>query len=369
MATNVYFGDGYGELSYTTTPGYNPTMIAGAATGNQTFTRSGGVTIPISVADGYPGWTIKATALFSPFNVYYLTPISVTSTTVVIESFISSSAGQSFSFQFWAFDWNNINNWYANPGSFSCCCGPVYTPGYPNGSLPTATDNVVFLGGGDGSGSSYSAHIVNGPSGVFAGTLTFGLGNPNGRVTLEKGNYSGNVLISYANYGANRIAPSITGGTYSGNVILENLGWIAGGLFTKSVTRSCGTTVPSFPFTITWPTSTGIPTGRITGGTYSPIVSIPYSSFPNNTQNYYPTDPGFAIGGGVFSPTVNLTGLPSGAVPAGSPGFIFNTIDTRTKKKKLKKKIVEPIFEERESAYPTNEDDERTLMVLLGVKP
>ena len=303
---NVYFGDGYAELPFTSIAGYNPTMVAGTATGNQIFTRSGGVSIPVSVSGGYPNWMIKITEIARPYIQYVFSPISVTSTTVTISSFISGSAGKSYAFQFLAFDWNNTANWYSTLGTYICCCGSsTYTPGAALGRVPNPSlgDTIVLVGSGVSAvgygGSTYPSYIVNGPSSTYSGSITWG-GPAGGWTSLSAGSYSGAITVN----AVNNAPPAIIGGTYSGIVALTNTGWISGGSFTGTVNRAA---------------SAGVLIGKITGGTYSPTVNVPYSSFPSSSQNYYPNDPGFLAGGGTFSPNVTITGVGSDILGAGLP--------------------------------------------------
>ena len=297
---NVYFGDGYAELPFTATAGYNPTMVAGTATGNQTFTRSGGVPIPVSVTSGYPRLTIKITEIANPYIQYVLSPLSVTSTTVTISGFLSGSAGKSYTFQFLAFDWNNDVNWYSTLGTYSCCCGSsTYTPGAALGRVPNPSlgDTVVLVGSGVSvigyGGNIFPSHIVNGPSSTYSGSITWG-GPAGGWTILSVGSYSGAITVN----AANSAPPAIIGGTYSGTITLTSTGWISGGSFTGTVNRAA---------------SAGVPVGKITGGTYSPTATIALG--PGNTLNSgYPNDPGFLSGGGAFSPSVTITGVGGGGI-------------------------------------------------------
>ena len=308
---NVYFGDGYAELAFTATAGYSQTMVGGTVSGNQTWTRVGGVPIPVVISGGYPGWQIKATKLTSPFTTVMLSVVSTTSTTVVINGVISGSLGQQWTFQFFAFDWNVQNNWYSTIGNYSCCCGtPNYTPGTLLGRLPDpATDSVVLIGSGTTAvgygGNTYESHIINGPTGTYSGAMTFGFVASLGATTIDAGNYSGAVNVNlYNGQSGQYVSPAILGGTYSGAVTLSGTGWIGGGTFTGSVSRSA---------------SAGVPVGKITGGTYSPSATIPLLKPQNTVNSGYPNDPGFAAGGGTFSPYVVITGVGSDILGAGLP--------------------------------------------------
>jgi len=295
-------------------------MVAGAQTGNQVFTRSGGVPIPISYSGTPNVWAIKITKTTSPFNVLLVYARSINSTTVVIDGNLApvGPSGSIWTFQFLAFDWNNQNNWYTSLATKSACCCSV-NPGNLLGRLPNPAlgDTVILVGSGY-SANTTASNIVNGPSGTYSGPIGWNSAADygGGYVTLNAGTYSGAISLNINNYYQ---FGGIGGGTYSGAVTLSNAGWISGGTFTGTVTRACGTTVPTGPGNVIWYFSTGIPVGRITGGTYSPSATIALTKPLNTVNSGYPNDPGFAAGGGVFSPNVVITGVGSDILGAGLP--------------------------------------------------
>lgn len=217
-------------------------------------------------------------------------------------------------------NWSTVANWFTTLGSFGVCCIPI--PGNPYGKIPQPGDNVVLVGLFRTGGSNQQT--LNGPSTPFNGPISWlnTSGNVNqcaNAITLTGGKFSGTITIGpvYSN-GVAAGTPSlmkygIDGATCSGTVsvvgldptasvsggpsIFGNYGkfGIFSGTFTGSVTRTTGN----------W--------NIISGGTYTPspasncaLLGPPYVL----SDTGLPVDPGFAVGGGTFSPVINVTGVP-----------------------------------------------------------
>jgi hypothetical protein len=195
-------------------------------------------------------------------------------------------------------NWNTVSNWYSAPGAppGSCCCG---VPGTPLGRVPNAATDSVILFNSTTSGAT-PGQITTGPSGGYAGSITWSTVTGLGKWLIAAGNYSGNITINNAGGSVPATEFGISGGSFSGDVVLQGingsvsasslLAEISGGTFTGTVTRS------QFPYQ-----------NKITGGTYSPTATATQTDGIIDTV---PEDPGFAAGGGTFSPQITITNLP-----------------------------------------------------------
>jgi hypothetical protein len=264
-------------------------------------------------------------------------------------------------------NWNNQDNWFSSVAYF--VYGPdYYISGTPLGRLPTEQDTVhlycrvlsnapsswngnLVLAAYEGDDASNSVNTVpNVPVGTWGGTIT------------------GGASYYIIPGGLGTVVSTITGGTFNGAVSLTNM-QVTGGTFNNSFTlaREYGDG-PSFinggvfngavsftgkaePNPALWNATEGIRGGTfnstvavrntviqggtfyglltpyvpaigatrngltlIRGGTYSPAATVNLIKsnglwIPDPAT--LPNDPGFAAGGGTFSPRLTLTGLPN----------------------------------------------------------
>ena len=121
-------------------------------------------------------------------------------------------------------NWNTVGNWYSNPGSppGACCCG---VPGTPLGRVPNASTDTVILFSGNTIGGNNPTVIATGPTGGYSGSITWiaAPSVPVQTLMIGAGDYSGTVTINQA-YNASPMSPyGISGGNFSGNVILNGV--------------------------------------------------------------------------------------------------------------------------------------------------
>jgi hypothetical protein len=169
--------------------------------------------------------------------------------------------------------------------------------------------------------------------GTFSGPCSF-----TGAVHISGGTFNNTLSIQRANFQSDGIPPKITAGVFNGAVTFKTLGgegsdnqykWtttegIIGGTFNStvhvngSVIRG-GTfyglvTLNSFALDTACCFSTNGRPALIKGGTYSPAATVNLIKsngvwIPDPAT--LPNDPGFAAGGGTYSPRLTLTGLPN----------------------------------------------------------
>lgn len=201
-------------------------------------------------------------------------------------------------------NWNNVNNWFSNPGG-------VNTTPTALGRLPNpATDSVAI----------YDGTISTGPTGGYSGSITIFQ-----NCTIAAGTYSGVISVfSGTPIGTPYVA--ISGGNFSGNLANQQLqasgytaGSISGGTFTGNFTL--GGSASSYCGSISGGTFTGTIAmdtahkynGLITGGTYSPTYNIAVKISSNMVVPATPAavskDPGFWAYG-TYSPVITFTGFP-----------------------------------------------------------
>jgi hypothetical protein len=154
----------------------------------------------------------------------------------------------------------------------------------------------------NGSTQAYAVNIYALSGGTFTIPLTLtGLG-------IQSGTYTNTVSVG--------VTGNIGGGTFSNTVTLTSVSsvssitpppTISGGTFTSLVSR----VNPSY-------TGSVLAGNVITGGTYSPTATCAISNGQLVTTNL-PTDPGFKVGGGTFSPIINLSGSRNSVLGAGFP--------------------------------------------------
>lgn len=161
-------------------------------------------------------------------------------------------------------DWNTVSNWYSDPGaSGGCCCAG--TAGTPAGRLPTTADTVIIIGvlitpysGGNWSGPVQFFSTVN--AGTFSGDVMLqSSGN------IAGGTYNTGTITSYAGI--------ISGGTFNGPINLLGTLNISGGTFNGAITGTGVVPFGSIALVISGGTfNTAIPSGlnsyTITGGTF-----------------------------------------------------------------------------------------------------
>lgn len=208
-------------------------------------------------------------------------------------------------------NWNTVANWFLTLGTQCCTCGS--TSGTAAGRVPHAGDSVVIVGAYDPVHGIWSGNITTGPTGGWPGPVSFLQGSIANGCTISAGTYSGTVTAgTYPGSGYVTTASAVqtyglAGGTYTGTV---NLGVgqsansnaiycypkISGGIFLGKVNRSVYLT--------------NARDNAISGGTYSPVASCALGAGNILSDVNLPVDPGFAIGGGVFSPVITVTGVP-----------------------------------------------------------
>jgi hypothetical protein len=160
-----------------------------------------------------------------------------------------------------------------------------------------AGDSVLIAQGA----ASSAPGITTGPTAGWAGPVSWysrGENSPLPTQAIKAGNYSGTVTMP-AIAGDTVPVVEITGGTFSGDVIIENgtisaAGTgptIAGGTFTGTVTRLFNNGISA-----------------ITGGIYSPTATVTLNASGQVVPTDIPNDPGFAQGGGTFAPILNVSG-------------------------------------------------------------
>ena len=240
-------------------------------------------------------------------------------------------------------NWNTVSNWYSTTGYVT---GKGSIPGLPAGRLPT-TGDVVYIC------TPSNITISTGPSGgsfdcdIFvgynSGLVTFSSnttwngklalqpfgngGNTYNKFKITAGVWNGEINISnLAWYSTNNNAQfhycSITGGTFNGPMI--GSAWrITGGVFNGVFSLNHNTTPASTqhsgseqyfsvyaaaqqnPYTVS-------PYSWFVGGTYSPTAIITFS-YANGkwTPSSNIVDPGFAAGGGTYSPNITYVFPPT----------------------------------------------------------
>lgn len=234
-------------------------------------------------------------------------------------------------------NWNTVSNWYSSIGSYSynCCGCPTANPGTPLGRLPNpSTDTVILASAGDDSGQ-YSLNITmtTPPTGGYSGPILSLIGDTYGcNFTISTGSFSGSINVGRGcTITAGTFTGVITMGTYTGIGNYYGGGTISGGTFSNTVT------MPNLPastqYLVSLPTISGgtftglvvranpnIYTNKISGGTYSVSQTVTYNTTTKLFTNF-PVDPGFAVGGGTFSPIVTISNLPSGGTSILGAGF------------------------------------------------
>jgi hypothetical protein len=214
-------------------------------------------------------------------------------------------------------NWNNVANWYSALGKCCCCTGE---PGTPLGRLPMAGDSVFIAQAG-----TTPPGITTGPIGGWAGPLTIASIQQNAQFppycgygnVIHTGSYSGTVTINCHAGNLDFGYSGISGGTFSGTVILDGQ-TVPADPESDETYQACAITGGTFTGTVTRKVAAGtagdqVIMNMITGGTYSPTASCALKTGNVLDDTHLPVDPGFAEGGGSFTPIINVTGVPSGS--------------------------------------------------------
>jgi hypothetical protein len=355
---NIYYTDGgYTWPTWSTSfeSGFTTNRTGTALNG---VTKSSGFTTSVAVGDIVVIYFNNTNTFPSSGGLRYMLRVTaVTSTKISVSGPITGL----FSTYIYAWvtlptvDINDTSNYYSTLATLvPCPCGSYYVGGTPYPfALNPATDTLIFPSVAFGSAdlglfyylgvSNYADNkkcliqVTN--SGTFTTPITNGGGTgttqtytynntPPWQFGLTNGTYTNSVTLGTVN---------AVGGTYTGAITVNNGGVVFGGSFSNTVTLNyynanlTTSTVTSvivanapriaggtFTGTVTRSVSYANGFNYITGGTYSPTATCAISNGQLVTTNL-PTDPGFKIGGGTFSPIINLSGSRNSVLGAGFP--------------------------------------------------
>jgi hypothetical protein len=226
-------------------------------------------------------------------------------------------------------NWNNASNWYSTMPSWS---SSSFIPGLALGRIPNLSTDVCYI---------YDK-VTTGPSSAFPGSLILGglSGSPYPSI-IAAGSYSGTVTCAYQIIPSWNFGASITGGTFSGSVTLGPTSMVSGGVGIFIAYFNCisgGTFNCPVNFqggcisggTFNKPVTVRIPQPRLNGtseefyyatydtcnffgGTYNLPITRTLTWVGNQpvvTDSTPDFDPGFAAGGGTYSPVITYVGFP-----------------------------------------------------------
>jgi hypothetical protein len=362
---NIYYGDnGFSKLNfkYPYESGFR-TNITGTS-GNYTLasiTKSGGYTSTVAAGDVvFIYLNTNATPTTSTIFAYWGVVSSVNSTTIFFTFFgVVNNAALNYTYallQTNIVDINDTSNYYSTLGHQVICCGCIINvPGTPYPyALNPATDTLIFpstLGATYSSLSNYVSagntvyntvwRIYNG--GTWSVPIASAVGTP--ATSIVVGNTAGSNYIPY-------LMTGFYNGTYTASITMGNMA-IKGGTYSGAITMNVGSIISNGTFSgavsINYFQATSSTTQNlsaanapgIVGGNFSGTVTRSYT-FPYNWNYIYgnalytptatcaisngqlvttnlPTDPGFKVAGGTFSPIINLSGSRNSVLGAGFP--------------------------------------------------